>query len=300
VDIAVRKKGTAAAPDDGLIVKKTDILEFALAPQYFDQEKQFETLITWEYCQLKGDGTYTGWTAFGNNGKGTKFEHTTTEPGIFRIRAKITTGGTTQEYEYIRKKDAPHATNSSGVYNEKLRKGKSDFVGITETDIQIAVRNQALSNLGSTAYAKAAAFKPVGYGVDPTLDFKGSWKCNIFVFRMANGAAATVPTKNWRDYQIGLPPWVDRAVPPAANDWYNAGYAIGSWAHMGASPMPQPGFTAIHQHTSIAIGGGAHIGILDYDGTWINAGKNDVNKSIHVTDGDYQPTNFRRYGTSTP
>ena len=109
-----------------------------------------------------------------------------------------------------------------------------------------------------------------------------------------------MPTKNWRDYLIGFPPWVDRAVPPAANDWYNSVYGIGNWVWMGSSPFPQPGFTAIHQHTSIAVGGGAHIGIVDYDGTWINAGKNNVNKSIHVSDPAYQPTNFRRYNTPTP
>jgi hypothetical protein len=245
VDIAVRKKGTSAAPDTGLIVKKGDVLEIALAPSWFDQAVQFENLITWEYQQLKGDGTYAGWTSFGAAGKGTKFEYATEHAGIFKLRAVIS--GSQDKPEYLRKKDAPHGANGAGVYNEKLRKGKVDFFGVTETDIQIAVRDQALASLGSTAYAKAGTFKPVGFGVDPTLDFKGSWKCNIFVFRMANGAGATVPTRNWRDYQIGIPPRVDRAVPPAANDWYNPGYAIGSWTHMGSNPFPQPGFVAIHR-----------------------------------------------------
>jgi len=291
VQIEARKKGTTAAPETGLLVKKGDVLEFALAPQFFDADDNFESLITWQYRQLKGDGTYTEWSDISAQATGTKFEHTTAAGGIFQIKAVITNGG---EHEYKRKKDAPHGSNSSGVYNEKLKKDRPDFVGVSDNDTLIAVRNQALGSLGSTAYAKSAGFSPVGYGVDPTLDFKNSWKCNIFVFRMANAAGATAPTRNWRDYVVGVPPWIDRPVPPAANDWYNSGYAIGSWSWLGSSPLPQPGFAAIHQHTSVAVGGGAHLGILDYDGTWINAGKDNVNKSIHVSDGDYQPTNYRK------
>jgi hypothetical protein len=157
-----------------------------------------------------------------------------------------------------------------------------------------------VKHLGSTAYAKSVGFKPVAFGVDSTLNFKDSWKCNIFVFRMANSAGASVPTKNWRDYQFGFPPYVDRAVPPGANDWYNSAYSIGNWTWKASTTSPQPGDTAVHQHTSIQVGGAAHIGIVDYDGSWINAGKNNVNKSIHISDGDYQPTNFRTYTTPVP
>lgn len=111
---------------------------------------------------------------------------------------------------------------------------------------------------------------------------------------MANAGGAAVPTKNWRDYRFGLPPYVDRAVPPGANDWYNSGYSIPAWTWSGPSTLPQPGYAVMHQHVDAAIGGAAHMGILDYDGTWINAGKNDVNKSIHVSDPSYQPTNYRK------
>jgi hypothetical protein len=39
-----------------------------------------------------------------------------------------------------------------------------------------------------------------------------------------------------------------------------------------------------------------HVGILDYDGSWINAGALDINKFIHLTDpaDSYKPAHFRR------
>lgn len=290
VQIGSRKQGMTTAPETGLLVKKGEVLEVALAPQFFDTEDNFETLITWQQRQLKGDGTYTEWSNISAQATGAKFEHTTAAGGIFQIKAIITNGG---EHKYMRKIDAPHAKNGSGVYNEKLRKDQPDFIGVADNAAQVAVRDQSLSLLGSTAYAKSAAIT-VGYGVDPTLDFKGAWKCNIFVFSMSNAAGVSVPTKSWRDYRFGIPPYVDRAVPPGANDWYSSSYSIPSWTWAAASTLPQPGFAAIHQHVNDAVAGGAHIGILDYDGTWISAGSATVNKSIHVSDGDYQPTNYRK------
>jgi hypothetical protein len=58
---------------------------------------------------------------------------------------------------------------------------------------------------------------------------------------------------------------------------------------------PNPNNVAIHRHTSAQVAGAAHMGIIDYDGTWINAGERNVNKSIHISDPKYQPTNYRRY-----
>jgi hypothetical protein len=99
VQIEARKQGATAAPETGLLVKQGDVLEFALAPQFFDTEDNFETLITWQQRQLKGDGTYTEWTNISAQATGTKFEHTTAAGGIFQIKAVITNGG---EHEYKR------------------------------------------------------------------------------------------------------------------------------------------------------------------------------------------------------
>ncbi|WP_411826111.1 hypothetical protein [Luteolibacter sp. AS25] len=289
VDLVVRKKGTAIAPATGLIVEKGDDLEFAIGKKYFDQEQEFEDQITWEFRQLKGDGTYNAWDAFGTDGKGSKFEHTTAVGGIFQLRIEI--GGS--YIEFIRDKDAPNIAGSNGIDNTKLKEGEQDFVGVVSKANQITIRDTALAKLGSKAWAKSASIT-VGYGVDPTLKFAGSWKCNIFVFMMSNASGVNVPTRNWRDYVIGIPPYVDRAVPPGANDWYNPTFAIPTWTSQASTSFPEPGWAAIHQYAASNQPGGAHIGLLDYDGTWINAGQNDVNKSIHITDAAYQSTNYRK------
>ena len=38
-----------------------------------------------------------------------------------------------------------------------------------------------------------------------------------------------------------------------------------------------------------------HMGIVDYDGSWINAGALTVNKSLHILDNisEYKPNTFR-------
>ena len=41
----------------------------------------------------------------------------------------------------------------------------------------------------------------------------------------------------------------------------------------------------------------SHVGIMDYDGSWVNAGSETVNKYCHLKTGDYQPARFKRYTT---
>lgn len=284
VDIAVRKKGTSAAPDDGLIVKKGDILEFALAPNWFDQPKQFENLITWESRKLKADGTFeTDWTAFGAHGKGTKFEHTTDYGGIYQIRAVIT--GSQDKPQYVRKKDAIHATGSDGKYNEELRKGKPDFIGVVDDDWQITLRNTAKGFLGSTAYAQAVHIPAYAGGPNT----KGSNKCNIFVFHCCNSSGVPVPL-TWSYFSISKPGNI--SMPPLANHWADPSSAIPKWTFLGAA-MPQLGYVVVRKGTA---GFSGHMGILNYDGTWINAGHDSVNQSIHLsTHPKYQPALFRKY-----
>ena len=286
VEVAARKKGTAEAPETGLIVKKGDVLEFALNEDYFDQDKQFENLITWEFRRLKGDGSYTAWAPFGAQGKGTKFEHTTSEGGIYQLRIEVDGS----HVDFVRDKDIPNIAGSDGVPNPELKAGKPDFVGVYDGDWQKRVRDQALSHLGETKWSKAGAITGVGYGVDPTLNFRGSWKCNILLFMQANDGSATVPTRVWRDCHAGLPPWTDRNVPPTADEWEDSTVAIAKWRWLSNQSIPQPGFAV-----SRSRAGSCQIGILDYDGTWINAGRNDINKSIYLMDGSYQPAKFIKY-----
>lgn len=290
VQIEARKQGTTAAPETGLLVKKGDVLEFALAPQFFDTADNFEELITWQQRQLKGDGTYTEWLNISAQATGTKFEHPTAESGIFQVKAIISNGG---EHEYKRKKDAPHGANKDGVFNENLRKGKADYIGVVDAQWQIHIRNQAFAKLGQATWAQSATLTAaqIGFGVD--VDFiaaAGSDKCNIFVFMQANAAGATVPTRTWRDYLIDIPPWIDRNIAPTADEWDDSGATATTWTWLPTTTFPQPGYVV--SRTSII--GTTHIGIIDYDGTWINAGLVAINKYIDFTMSFYQPVHFRK------
>ena len=259
VDIAVRKKGTAAAPDDGLIVKKGDVLEIALAPSWFDQDKQFDNLITWQFRQLKSDGTYTGWAAFSTDGNGTKFEYTTDTGGVFQFKAIISVTGQQQEYQYLRKKD--ELKTSSG-YMGPGRKGQPDAVGVCDTQKQIDIRNEAKRYLGSPAYASDVSV-PAEYGFS-AFGTTGNAiiRCNIFVAHRCCAVGATVPAINgvFHDY------------PPLANQWagvqstshipFNFTTAITGWPLLSADTYPQPGFIIAHPDPEDA----GHCAIIDYDG----------------------------------
>lgn len=268
VEIIVRKKGEAVDPK-GVLVKKGDVLEIALAESWFAQEKQFENLITWQYQQMKLDGTFEGWTDFGNQGKGTKFEHTTALSGIFELKAVIGSAGSTQDQFYQRKKDDPHSAH---------KKGENDCFGVADDQWQINVRQQAWINLGSTAYARAVKNGPVPAGPP------GGWKCNLFVAHKETDGGATVPWINSG--------WV-HSFPPSANQW--AGTAgteqknIPNWSLLGADAKPQPGYVVARGAST------GHTGILDYDGAWISAGELNVNRKADLREPYYQPALVRKY-----
>ncbi|MDX2081720.1 MAG: fibronectin type III domain-containing protein [Terrimicrobiaceae bacterium] len=281
VDIAIRKQGEDKAPDDGLVVKKGDVLEFALAPQFFETADTLESRITWQQQQLMGNGSYTEWSNISAQAAGTKFEHTTAVGGIFRIKAVITNDG---EHEYKRKKDAPHGANKDGVFNEKLRKDQPDFIGVVDGKWQIDLRDEALALLGSTDYALMERIEM--YPGGPTAGRRSN-KCNIFVYHRCIAAGLSVPLAYSYQRFGGLGPTVH--VPPLANQWGDSSVALTGWIFLTNSALPQPGFVVIRPASS----GSGHMGILNYDGTWISAGQNNVNQSIHLSTG-LQPSVFRK------
>ena len=286
VEITIRKQGEEKTPDTGLLVKKDDVLEFALAPQFFDTEDNFETLITWRQRQLKGDGTYTEWSNISEQATGKKFEYTTETGGIFQVKAVITNGG---EHEYKRKKDAPYGANWRGVYNENvLSKGKPDFVGVVDEQWQIDLRDEAVSFLGITDYALTKSIRVYRGGPNAR---PGADKCNIFVYHRCVAAGFPVPLAHSYERRFGLG---IVHVPPLANQWGNewagSSFPIAGWIFLSNSAMPQPGFIVIRTGNS----GSGHMGILNYDGSWINAGPTNVNQAIHLSTG-YQPAVFRKH-----
>jgi hypothetical protein len=284
VQIEARKQGTTAAPETGLLVKKGDVLEFALAPQFFDTEDNFESLITWQYRQLKSDGTYTGWTDFGSNGTGTKFQHTTTESGIFQIKVTVQNA---REHFHVRRKSDPHTSG-----DHELKKGDPDSIGVADTQIQIDIVAAARTDLGSTAYAVNVAN---GFFEE------GTNKCNLFVAEKAQAAGATVPFINFEI--LPLPP---HSLPPVANQWAgiapdakHPAYTIANWDLLSDSAFPQPGLIVASGSETWSPG---HAGIVDYDGRWISAGPANVNRNAEFKDykirtltGSTRPAGKRKY-----
>jgi len=283
VQIEVRKKGDAVPPN-GVLVKTGDVLEFVLAPQFFDTEDNFESLITWQYRQRKSDGTYEDWADFGTHGTGTKFEHTTGTGGIFQVKAVITNGG---EHEYKRKKNEKMGNFEYGPG----KKDQPDSIGVCDTQIQIAICREAQSFYGSEVYAGWNVL-PAQHGF-PEYPASGNSviRCNIFVAHRATVAGAVVPKINgfFNEY------------PPLANEW--AGIEdtsiwpgdpthIAGWPILSSATYPQPGWIIAHPQP----GDAGHCAITDYDGEGIGAGTSGtVNKKyLEFWDGTsrlrmYQP-----------
>ncbi len=93
-----------------------------------------------------------------------------------------------------------------------------------------------------------------------------------------------------------LPPSPSRAAAavvsathPTVKDFSSEFHALRSWRG-----GPCPGMVCSSPRTSGGTAYG-HVGIMDYDGSWINAGAEKVNKFIHLLDmlPDYKPNTFR-------
>ena len=63
----------------------------------------------------------------------------------------------------------------------------------------------------------------------------------------------------------------------------------------GLSGEPFPGMIVACPHAAGDAAGAGHVGMLDYDGSWINVGKYTVNKSVMLQDesNDYKPNTMR-------
>ena len=264
-------------PSDGLVVKngdnvtmKANILPTSYVPPANEPE--------WYHQRLKTDGSWEAWTSFGTSAHGKTYMHTTTMSGVFRVKAVLAVGGSVL-CEKIYERTADEA-NGYG------KAGEPDAFGVTDTQMQIDIREAAKSFLGSTAY-------PYGGVVAAQYGFPeypaNTYKCNIFVAHRAEQAGADVPAIN------GIP----ATYPPLANEWagtedthpFIPGFQtdIDDWTLLTTS-YPQPGFIVGHPSAS----GPGHVGIVDYDGHGIGAGvSGTVNKKYPAfLDGT---SGFRRY-----
>lgn len=259
MEVSVLEEGTATAPEDGLVVKKTDIVRYRLSPSLQDKPVILENKVQWYWRILKWDGTYEEWKPF-QNGKGHTFAVRPKDSGIYEIKATLDG----HDFFFRRKKD--------DSYSEK-QKGENDCIGVVDEQWQIDVRHEAKRNLGSKTYAKAAVNPP----------FKaGSWKCNQFVGDKATDGGAIVPNIN------GYNPF--RKHYPLANQWSGTNpKQIPDWTLLARETYPQPGWVVARGVT----GGTGHTGIIGYDGAWISAGRTQVHRHVdlrHAYYNDEDPT----------
>jgi len=240
------------APPDGLVVKKGDSVTMKaniLPTSYVLPVEEPK----WYYQRLKADGLWEAWTSFGDSAHDKIYTHTTTISGVFRVKAVLTVGSSII-YEKVYERTTDEAEGFGKI-------GEPDAFGVTDTQIQIAIRNSAMGFLGSTAYTYGGIVSAqYGFPEYPA----DTYKCNIFVAHRAVQAGANVPAIN------GFP----AKYPPLANEWAGIedthplipGFQtdIDGWTLLTTS-YPQPGFIVGHPNAS----GSGHVGIVDYDGQGI-------------------------------
>jgi hypothetical protein len=213
-------------------------------------------------------------------------------PGIFQLQAVYSfPDGTKIPIPFLRMGDGKAIQNGDRQpkTNEKLKAGQPDYIGVCRNELSLKLRKEAVRWLGSEAYAKAKQV-PIKSGYIYNPNTKDAPKCNIFVTHLSNRVGATTPYfyRRW-----GIVP----AAPIAKHDWHldpekNVDLDPAGWHYKGLIMEPAPGMSVASYGASSGIG---HVGILDYDGSWISAGPKKVNKYIHLSDENspYKPTHFR-------
>lgn len=323
----INTNGTCVTSDEPFVVEcqdpKADIVLWNYEEPPLD--------IQWMKRKLEGDGTLGEWNViFQPNPDnplnplaltGAHRSVTSLHPGIYQLKAVLVLpDASTIDFPLLRMRDGRSIKNSEDVTNPLLKAGKPDYFGICTNPLSKAVRNKAVEWLGDTGYAKVkdVAIEP-GNIFNASFSTAGSPKCNIFVTHIANQVGATTPYFNrirwgiptpqtsapiakgdWytnpeANIDVDPPGWnyVDTAVFPATNptvaNFSNQFHSLRNW-----NGGPCPGMTCASPKTKSGPAYG-HVGVMDYDGSWINAGSLTVNKSLHLLDSDahYKPNNFR-------
>lgn len=281
IDISVRKENDEKSTNNRVLVTSQEKIEFALHSNFFDKEIKLKDKIKWHAIRINAFGKDDKNIDIGSGTKGS----IALDPGIYKIQATIDG----KIFYYERKSDVPHNSQKSF-----LLAGSPDFVGVVEDQRQINLVNLAYSYIGSVRYAQATAItvkNVLGPFISSTLTFAGEPKCNIFTYEQVNDCKMHVSA---RLYEPLNPFKDDYYIAPLVSDWKNSAFkmdsADGHWLHLNTTTTPQPGFV---------VTANLHMGIIDYDGTWINAGEKLVHKRIQLQDGagltsDSYPTKCMR------
>ena len=95
------------------------------------------------------------------------------------------------------------------------------------------IAKQAEANDGSTAWAYAKAKNSEGVGEFP----KDSWKCNLFIYDMLQGAGISAP-KKWNAtnkcyWPITAKDWTDHVAGFTEESSIEPGYIVSNGSHVG-------------------------------------------------------------------
>jgi hypothetical protein len=300
----VRKESETDTPSDGLCVIKGESITFDFnGPAPSESFPLPLSSINWQTRQVKQNGDFTNWIS---RGYSCEYTEPWELPGIFQLKAVLTLpDGSKQEFMYVRKMDARHADNSEGDVQPIHKSGSPDYFGVTDLAWQSELRQHVVNSLGDTGYAKTATVPVNSFGFtingNSVLTFgPGSDKCNLFVYHKVN--------------DIRSAPFVNlirgtlNTSPPLAIDWWNDNsgrtdsngrvintVVIPEWNRLPDDEYPQPGFVVSRPKLdSEPDNYHAHCGILDYDGSWIGAGAEKVNKYCHILTPSYQPIGLKK------
>ncbi len=266
IEIDISVKDPSGKMNDRILVKKGEIIEIAINPIFWQYDLPSNEKIKWQLGRIDKNGNIE-WEDISSTGA--KISLKMKKSGIFQIRLKINE----QIFYYKRHFDAPNPENIQGLY-----KNDKDLIGVYTFETQKKLIDRAYfycENL-STKFSKKSNLDLAEYGITGYRGWvfnqalKGVWKCNIFVYAVA--------------YDVGIKLKLIKRTfydsPPLVKEWNNhqfeiVAYPYPNWNFLNVN-FPEPGFI---------INDSEHMGILDYDGTWISAGEFYVNKKACL--GDY-------------
>ena len=213
----------------------------------------------WYDAKLRSNRTYTDWRAWME--RGGSITRVMAEGGIFIVRARAVFPG--PQWADVYYAWAEDEDPRIGLHS----KGEANHIGVASTLGQLELRVAARAMLGDVTYAFLADL-PARNGFSGSC--RRTWKCNAFVADMAITAGLTVPVQHRLSHLLSP----DGLYPPLANEWAKGNVAISGWEYLGRGVWPEPGYVVGHP----ASVGSGHVGIVDFDGEGVAAGRTEVNR----------------------
>lgn len=249
-----------AAPVDGFVVLKNTPVSMQLACEPTGAGTYLTT--TWHVRRLNLDGSHESWWPVASDQAGVFAWFAPTQGGIYQIRAlaSVAAGGTDERF-YVW--DADENTNTG-----LKKRGDLKAFGVCDEQWQIGLRGCAKTFIGSTDYLEMVEVSEQ-YGFSASPGSSDNYKCNLFVAHRAVQIGLSVPAihgRLWRNH------------PPLANEWGDRSFSIQGWSCVGNSEFPQPGYVVSEPHENCP----GHVGVVDFDGMGISAGKDNVNRRFNA------------------